>query len=870
MVGSYSGKYIPKSSGYRRISVSNGYNVFLGWVISTMLVASSCASIDIIEETTPSPITDEEWILLDGPVQELRELTWDLHHQKLRVRFDFEREKVIGHTELLLTSEREQSELVLDAKTMEFDSLYHIPSGRNFAFYQDSATVTLQFDSTYAEGDTLIVGIDYVATPPERGLYFVDPRGEDPAKPSQIWTLGQPEDNSFWFPTIDHPAERATQETWISVPSRFSTLSNGQLMESRITGGDSLRTDYWRLNQPHAPYLFALAVGEYEITEEIRDDLLYRYYTESEFTEMVDKIYQNTVDMLQFSEEKTGRAFPWDPVYAQAPVHDFIANGMENTTATLLYDGVQFDQRASRDLSNQNLVMHELIHQWLGNLVTAKNWANLPLNEGFANYFEAIYRLHNDGKDSYLWKIQDDRISYFEEAREYRRPVIFDRYRVPEDMYDRHTYQKSGQILRMLHDYIGDDRWWKGVETWVDKFSYDAVDVHDLQRVYEDVTDEDLSWFFEQWFHEPGHPYLDIYREILDNRAVLSITQIQDTTRQPVYTLYPEVLVIFEDGSTAEERIEIDDIQQEIVLDFNKPVSDVIVDPDRVQLAEYYLTLDDATLMRRTESDHLLIRSEAIAMLSENMQDSAVIQDRIGTISVQDPFWGIRLQAFELLGDHTEMLPQDEILSLLEYATYDNEKNYRVRREALELLRNMDFENAENRERVRKHLRVMLADISYFVSAEAIRLTGEIFPGETAAMVSHYADRTSYQNIIRNAVSEALMHSESRESRDLMKKLAEEPGNKEYSYRALEYLADLIRKSDSGEEKALKALFIKRLDDPYARYRMLAYDVMVELGATDQLEKLYRLRERNDLDQQERQKLKDTIRALEYDLEYEK
>ncbi len=843
----------------------NGCNGFCIILIFMLFLTTSCAGIRQIDDHIPV-FVDEEWIIPDGPVQELRDRTWDLQHQKLWVRFDFEHEEVLGRTELLLTAMEDQSELVLDAKTMEFDSIYDVSSHRHFTYEQDSAIVTIDLDASYSVDDTLLLGIDFISRPPQRGLYFVNPRGEDPVKPTQIWTLGQPEDNSFWFPTIDHPSERTTQETWISVPPEYTTLSNGLLLESRVHSGDSLRTDYWRLNQPHAPYLFALAVGKYEVTEEVHGDILYRYYTEPEFAGTVDLIYENTVDMLQYAEEKTGMAYPWDPVYSQAPVHDFIARGMENTTATLLYDAVQFDRRASQDLSNQGLVMHEIIHQWLGNVVTAKDWANLPLNEGFANYFESSYRRHNDGEDPYLWKVQNDRISYFNEAGQYRRPVIFNRYRIPEDMYDRHTYQKSGQILRMLHHYMGDEQWWEGVRLWLEKFSYDAVDINDLQGVYEGVHGEDLDWFFQQWFLEPGHPYLDISREIENNRARLTVAQVQDTTRQPVFRLHPEVLIRFADGEQKREQVRVDEMVHEFLFEYEKTISDVIVDPDRVQLAEYYLDIDSSAVMTRLESEHLLIRSETLSILADELDDPGNF-DIVTDLALNDPFWGIRKQALELIGNNTEVLPASRILDIVRAMTHEREKNHEVRREALYVIGNMELTDNVIKAEVREHLEEMRMDTSYFVTAEAILLSGEKFPDEISGLAGPFITIDSYQDVIKNAVSEALTYSESTGSRELLMQLAEDPGEKEYTYIALEHLSGLIQRSDSETRDAIKSLFVRRLDDPYAQYRIQAYDAMAVLGASDQLDKLQRIKERNNLSEDERDVLRRTIRSLEYELE---
>ncbi|MEX0681817.1 MAG: M1 family metallopeptidase [Balneolales bacterium] len=816
----------------------------------------------------PEPLLiEEEWYIPDGPVQTLRELTWDLQHQKLWVRFNFEMEQVIGRTELMLTSKQVQSELVLDAKTMEFEGIYDAITDEKLDFNQDSAIVTISPGYDFNPGDTLVVGIRFISSPPQRGLYFVNPRGDDPVKPTQIWTLGQPEDNSFWFPTIDHPAERATQETWISVPERFATLSNGVLQESRVISGDTLRTDYWRLHQPHAPYLFAIAVGEYEVTEQLRNNILFRYYTESKYTESVELIYRNTVDMLQFSEEQTGVPYPWDPVYSQAPVHDFIASGMENTTATLLYDAVQFDQHSAPDLSNQDLIMHEIIHQWFGNLVTAKNWANLPLNEGFANYYEGKYILESDGYDSMLWKMNNDRLVYFEEAQTYRRPIIFDRYQIPEDMYDRHTYQKTGQVLRMLNDYLGNDLWRDAVKLWLERFLFDAVDIYDLQQVIEEVSDEDMSWFFDQWFHMPGHPYLDIYQDIRGEEVFLRVTQLQDTTYQPVYELHPEIIVFFEEGYTI-ERVTIENTIEEFIFEYEEPVSDVVFDPDRVQLAEYIVDLNQETLISRINRDHLLVRSEALGLLDEfyEYEEYEQVLDIIIGLILKDPFWGVRMQALEILSCCSHrIMSANEVLDLAEMITSEHEKSYQVRISVLGLFKNMEIENVEIQNRIRAHLEFMMNDSSYFVAAEAIRVFGELFPDELATVVAPYADRDSYQDVIKKAVADALLLSGvlSDEALPVFFQLSKDHGDKAYTYNILLYLFENIDRIDENELYNLEQLFLNRLNDPYPHYRRLAYRAMGDMGAVHHIEKLHEIMQHGGLDDTELNDLRKAIRVLE-------
>ncbi|MDG5766494.1 M1 family metallopeptidase [Balneolales bacterium ANBcel1] len=850
----------------KTIGIKQG-NALLICVILGVLLSTSCSNLTWIERQEP---IQEEWIIPEGPTQTLRERTWDLHHQKLWVRFDFDREQVIGRTEMLFTSKQEQSELVLDAKTMEFSEITEIGSRTGFDFRQDSAIVTIDLDRRFEAGDTLALGVAFISSPPNRGLYFVNPRGEDPVKPTQVWTLGQPEDNSFWFPTIDHPAERTTQETWIAVPPHFSTLSNGLLMESRVKEGDSLRTDYWVMNYPHAPYLFALAVGEYEIVEEIRDGILYRYYYEPQYAETVGKIYRNTVDMVRFSEAKTGRTYPWDPIYAQAPVHDFIARGMENTTATLLYDAVQFDRRAAMDLCNQDLIMHEVIHQWFGNLVTARDWANLPLNEGFANYIEALYRLHTDGVDAYLWKNQQNRVLYFDEATRYRRPVIFDQYLEPEDMYDRHTYQKAGQILRMLHNYLGDSTWQDGTRLWIDRFAFDSVDVFDLQEVFEEVSGEDLSWFFQQWFLEPGHPTLDVHISTAGQSAELTVHQVHDMERQPVYQLHPEVLIEFRDGSTSRRRFTIDKESAEFTIVTDKHIRDIVFDPNRVQLAEYILSIDDETLLYRLNSEHLLVRSEAISLIDPSAGSSDELIARITEMAISDSFWGTRLQAMQMLADWKAQgvaLPDEEVRKIVAGTIFENEPDYRVRQEALFLLSALNMNIADNRGFTETHLNKMRSDTSYFVAASAIRITGELFPENAVDLVGPYSVVDSYQDVIKEAVTEVLIMAEDTSAVSYLLRLGAEPGDRTYTYRALHHLAENIPNISPMYEDRVRRLFAERIRDPYRSYRMLAYQALADMSAVEYIPELEQQEDHERFDEEERRALNHSIRILKYELE---
>ncbi|MEX2641759.1 MAG: M1 family metallopeptidase [Balneolales bacterium] len=781
-------------------------------ISSSLAILTACGPTQILDQA-PGGITaggeaENGWFIPEGEEQQSRKRTWDLRHQKLWVRFDFEHERVNGLTELFLTSlDDGNTRIILDAKAMDIDSVYTVHTSEHLEFKNDSSTLSISLPEAVDQGDSLFVAIRYASTRPERGLYFIDPLDLDPVRPTQVWTLGQPEDNSFWFPTIDSPLERATQETWISVPEPYKTLSNGALIESRVMPGDSLRTDYWVMDKPHSPYLFALAVGDYSVSSSWNHDTLFKYFTEPAYAEYADLIYENTEDMLDYIETKTGVAYPWG-IYAQVPVRGFIASGMENTTASILYDGVQIDERARLDISHQGLIMHELIHQWFGNYVTAKNWANLPLNEGFANYFEILYSGHRQGDSEAVWNSLDNRDEYFTEARRMRRPVIFNRYTEPEDMYDSHTYAKTGQILRMLHDYVGEETWWTSLNAYLSRFAFDEVDVSDLQDVFEQQTGRDLSWFFDQWFHQPGHPEMEVTADTAGNEVQVRIRQVQDMERQPVFRLHTTVQ-LRTSGSVYDRPVIINKADSTYRFSLCGTLEDVILDPDGLQLAEVRQTGGVQARYGRLRHPSVAVIRQAINELGGEEWNSDM-ETAMLDLAENHSFRGIRKSAMEALAANRHE-------GLVEFAltrTPENEPESRVRVPALHLLDGFGGEG------IKYHLETMTSDSSYHVAAAAIRLYGRSFPDEAHTVLFGFMDTDSHGQVIKTALAEALSNSSSVEAYEMLYELAGEPGDYDYIRIALAGLAVWATEDDLREE--IGQLYRNRLDDPYEATRNVA------------------------------------------------
>ena len=585
----------------------------------------------------------------------------DLLHTKLEVSFDFPKRYLNGTATLTLKPYfYPQNTLDLDAKGFDIKSVELVKGTVRTPLpykYDDRRVLNISLDKTYKAEEQYTVRIVYTAKPDElpqggseaiksdKGLYFIDPDDTDPDKPTQVWTQGETEASSCWFPTIDSPNERTTEEIYITVPNRFKTLSNGKLISSKPAGKD-LRTDYWRMDLPHAPYLFMMAVGEYAIVKDKWRGMDVDYYVEPKFEEYARNIFGNTPEMLEFFSNKLGVRYPWNK-FSQVIVRDYVSGAMENTTAVVFGEFIQQDDRAQLDQSYEGIIAHELFHHWFGDLVTCESWANLPLNESFANYSEYLWAEHKYGIDEADMAAQEEEEQYFAEAATKQEPLIRYRYANREDMFDRHSYNKGGRILHMLRNYVGDDAFFKALNLYLETNKFSAAEVHHLRLAFEKVTGEDLNWFFNQWFLSPGHPVLSVKHEYRGGKLILTVKQLQDTAMTSVYRL-PLKVGMWVKGKKQTENINITKTTE--TFEFALPTAPefVLLDPDQQLLAEVKHEKTEAELISQYRlADRYKARYEALAALGIKNPSNEVVKTLEDALN--DKAWKIRLLALQRL-----------------------------------------------------------------------------------------------------------------------------------------------------------------------------------------------------------------------------
>ncbi|WPP52531.1 M1 family metallopeptidase [Catalinimonas niigatensis] len=625
---------------------------------------------------------------------------FDLLHTKLEVKPNIQEHTLDGIATLQLRPYfYQQNHLILDAKGFDIHTLVLLVNNEEkpLEYTYDEYQLDITLDRTYSRDEDLFIRIHYTARPDEvalqgseaitqdKGLYFI---GTDSLqimdKPIQVWTQGETQANSCWFPTIDAPNERTTQEMFITVYSTFQTLSNGTLVSSQFND-DHTRTDYWNMDQPHAPYLFMMAIGEYAIVEDQWKDKRVSYYVEPTYEPYARAIFGRTPEMMEYFSGLIGVEFPWAK-YAQVVVRDFVSGAMENTTASVFMQDLQVDDRELLDYHWDGIIAHELFHQWFGDLVTCESWANLPLNESFATYSEYLWSNYKYGKDEGDYVLWEQGQNYFAEAEEKQVDLIRFHYQDQEDMFDRHSYDKGSRILHMLRTYLGDEAFFTALHHYLNKHAYTSVEIHDLRLAFEEVSGEDLNWFFNQWFLDAGHPKLQLTHSYDSGKLKVNIQQVQDLKEAQVFKI-PVNMEVWVKGKSQMFPLLIDEAEKSWNFDLNQKPDLLLLDPNADLLMEVDQEKTAAEWAHQyRNASNAIRRIEALEALAQDSVSTEVAG--IYKEALKDSFWAIRQTALNTLELFPQYLNAQDIMMVLQMAEQD--KKSLVRADALTLLSTLD------------------------------------------------------------------------------------------------------------------------------------------------------------------------------------
>ena len=642
--------------------------IFIAWVI-LMVTAAQAQFFNL------NPHTDTRKKL---PFRGERAKINDLVHTKIKIRLNLREHTANGEAEITLKPHFYPTDSVtLDAKYME---IYEVTvNGQKVDYQYDKKKLKIRLPKTYTRNETYKVYVKYLSQPDSvpveksaaikenRGLYFINTRGETDAYPPQVWTQGEPESNSVWFPTIDSPNQKSTEEIYIeNIPEGWLSLSNGKLIQS-IQNPDGTHTDYWALDQPHAPYLFFFAVAPFVKVKDSLGQLPINYYVEPQYKDVALDIFGKTPEMIRYFSKLTGVKFPW-PKYDQIVVRHFVSGAMENTTAVNHSDMAYNDKDVLIDGNPwEDVIAHELFHHWFGDLVTAESWAQISMNESFADYSESLWEEYDEGKD----KADDIRWQkkkmYFMIPGNSKKNLVRYHYRNPDNVFDMVSYQKGGLILHMLRHLVGDEAFFAGMKRYLTENMYETGEAAKLRLAMEATSGKDLTRFFQQWFYGSGSPHLDIQYEFDDQKGK---AQVKITQKTEKIWEFPLDIDIYENEKRTRYQVKVKDSIETFEFSYQTRPALINVDADHILLAKindhrsketYYYQFFHA----RNYGDRRLGLDKAV----ENTEDPKAVKVIISAID--DPFYKLRIKAIENLNVTANYFNRKLEKKLLDKALYD-------------------------------------------------------------------------------------------------------------------------------------------------------------------------------------------------------
>lgn len=489
------------------------------------------------------------------PVHWIRVRTIDIKHIALDLRFDWTKKQATGTAAITFAPLHTTDKITLDAVMLTIHSISI--QGKALKFNYDGGDkddgLAIQLDRSYSANEDLTLTIDYHtnwvnAVDPNnlsgsngKGLRFSQPTYNDPLKPKEIWSMGDPESNRYWFPSYDAPNDWRTTEFRATVDKPLTVIANGNLLAVK-ENADGTHTFHYKTDRAHSNHLTSFAVGEYVDIPQRYEDIELHNYSYPKETEATAVSVKRLPDMMKFFSEKIGEKYPFSR-YSQVFVQD-IPWGMGGNMLATQSENMVDDASTHADYLYlwDALEGETLAHQWFGNYLGCRDWSHVWLNRGFAHYFDELYHDYKIGHEDFLlWRSASDQSTYFFDWNAgYRHPIVTKHYdNALSFTSDNYSIGRGAMVLRMLHKHLGDEKWWNVMRHYVQSNAGKSVTTEDFRRAIEETTGEPMDWFFDQWVYKMGHPVFEVSKIYDESKKQLTLT-VRQTQKPDLKNEYPQ------------------------------------------------------------------------------------------------------------------------------------------------------------------------------------------------------------------------------------------------------------------------------------------------------------------------------------------
>jgi aminopeptidase N len=488
----------------------------------------------------------------------------DVQHYRIQIEIQESGDQIAATTDVLVAFNREGvTRVAFDFGALAVEQVKENDVPVQYTYADGRLTVPLR--GTYGPGDRTRISMAYRGAPRD-GLFIKTNKFGDRTVFADNW----PDRARHWFPSIDHPSDKATVEFLVTAPNRFDVVANGTLVETK-SNQNGTRLTHWSERVPIPTYCMVIGATEFStIHVGASRGVPVQYYLYPKDRDNGVRDYGRALRMLDFYSEMFG-PYPYEKLALVQSSTRF--GGMENSS-TIFFDEHRFDGSGALE----GTVAHEIVHQWFGDSVTGSDWHHLWLSEGFATYFEAVFYEFADGRDRFVEKMRIAKERYFKAygstAPPIHDPSITDLFK----LLNRNNYEKGAWVLHMLRRVMGDDRFFAGVRAYYRTYRDRNALTEDFQRVMEFHAGRPLGWFFRQWIYEPGYPVYDVgWRWDESGRDVsLRVRQTQTTTlfAMPIDVEFDVA------GKRIREVIHVDGPDQTFTFRLDARPGSVRVDPD--------------------------------------------------------------------------------------------------------------------------------------------------------------------------------------------------------------------------------------------------------------------------------------------------
>jgi len=421
----------------------------------------------------------------------------------------------------------------------------------------------IKINPSHSEKKERTFTINYHGTP-EKGLVI------DTTKFGQRSFFGDnwPNLARHWLPSVDHPYDKASVEFRITAPSHYDVVATGKKIEESDLGNNQKITIY-REPAPVAMKVVTIGVTKFASRqlEDVYDIPVSAWvYPENRLDGFND--YAVASKVLKYFIDNIGP-------YSYAKLANMQAKtqwgGLENA-GNISY----FENSVTGKNEVEGLIAHEVAHQWFGNSASENDWNHVWLSEGFATYFAILYQEAVYGDDKRKEELALDKKQIIDYYKENPSPIVDPSIKDPLKVLSTNTYQKGGWILNMLRHKLGDDLFWKGIQSYYKKYQNSNAMTSDFQKSMEEVSGQNLSDFFEQWIFTKGYPELKWKWNYSNGKLKITINQQQKHQSFK----FPLEIGLVNGNQTKIEILQITNTKEEFQIQLKEKPEKVILDPN--------------------------------------------------------------------------------------------------------------------------------------------------------------------------------------------------------------------------------------------------------------------------------------------------